>query len=154
MRYERSLPFDGDPRQALQVATGVLASNSFALELRGQTALVANGPGLHGTRQNPILGVTRAEIRVEAGTIRIAAELGGVRSMRNFLFIFPPALAILLLGTLSAAGLPWHSVGLAVLLALAPWLVLAPALTGWVKRRTTHALDTLLHNMASVGGAG
>jgi len=151
--HTSSVPFHGDPAQAMEVAKGLFASNGFLVELPSPSRLVARGPSMTSTNQNPILGVTRAEIDIDLTSIRVAAELGGVRRMRNFLFLFPPGLALLLTAGFLVSGFSWKH-ALIPFLAVSPWLVLSPLMSRWVRRRTVRALDAVLHNMASMSGAG
>ncbi|RJX26543.1 MAG: hypothetical protein C4531_15545 [Desulfurivibrio sp.] len=153
MEYRKTLPFDGDRQRAVDLARSVFINNNFKIESADQAEVLVRGPGMQGTRQNPLVGASRVRLRVEAASIELSAELGGVRRIRNFLLLFPPALASLLSLVFLilpmqpfAAAIPW--------LAVSPWLFLSPLMARWIRSRTIAALDTLLHNMKLTGEMG
>jgi hypothetical protein len=150
MEYKTSVPFRGSAKAAIHVARLQFMANGFKVEQPGESELAAIGPGMHSTKQNPILGVSRARIIVSANAINLHAELGGVKFMQRFVYIFPPALGFLLALVFACTPtMPRHA-PLAAFVPVLPWLVLSPLLAGWVKRRTIKAVDTLVYNMANV----
>jgi len=146
MEYIKTMPFEGDGESAIKIARSIFANNNFIIESLSNLEIVAKGPGMQSTKQNPLLGASRVRIAIESSFITLSAELGGVKWMRNFLFVFPPSLALLLSITFFilpiasfAAFIPW--------LAVLPWVFLSPLVARWIKKRTLSALDTMLHNM-------
>jgi len=147
MNYAASIAFDGKCDDALELARTVLATNGFQVNVPGPSQLSAKGPGMFSTRDNPLLGATAMTIRIAEGRIDLAAELGGVKRMRTFLFVFPPALGLVLVVLFLTLGMEWWPVLLTVAVALCPWIVLSPVLARWISSRTLRAIDTLLYNM-------
>lgn len=151
---------------AIQAAVDALAHQGFRIEQdKGKSATLV-GPGMHSTRQNPLVGASEITLRVEGGMLHAEAELGGVDTMRRFLFRFPLLLGLGLGLTFAVAGglaggrafgggfgVPWAPgwrwllLGLAAgLLPVAPWLVLSPLMARRIRRRTESAIDALIHN--------
>ena len=150
MQYNKSVPFNGSASTAIETAQLQLMANGFKLDQPGETELIATGRGMHSTKQNPIVGASHVRITVSSSSINICAELGGVKFMQRFVYIFPPALGGFL--ALVFAFIPNFPkrVPLMALLPILPWLVISPLMARWIKNRTTKALNTLVHNMASV----
>lgn len=151
MDYRKTIVFAGKCPGVIETARSVFVNNNFKIESLSDTEIIAEGPGMYGTKQNPLVGATRVHIIVKPGRIDLLAELGGVRRLRNFVFFFPPALALVLSITFlflpmapSAALIPW--------LAVSPWLFLSPFVARLIKNRAISALDTLLHNMKTGSG--
>lgn len=155
-------PTDG----VLQSAITTFTNNGFAITQHDSTSALLTGPGLHSTKQNPILGISSVTLRLHESELVAVAELGGVDSMRRFLIRFPLLLGIglglffgigggFLFGQHSGVvfGVPWASgwhwlivaMGGAMLPVL-PWLVLAPLISGMVRKRTEKSLETLVKN--------
>jgi len=149
MNYTASIAFDGKCDDALELARIVLATNGLKVNVKGSSELLAQGPGLFNTRDNPLLGATAVTIRIAEGRIDLAAELGGVKRMRTFLFVFPPALGLVLVVLFLTLGMEWRHVLLTVAVAICPWIILSPVLARWVSSRTLRAIDTLLYNMTA-----
>ena len=157
----------GTPARALHSAVTTLTNNEFAIVHCDDARATLTGPGLNSTRQNPLLGATRIDLRVDDNRLDVDAELGGVDSMRRFLTWFPLLLGA---GLGAVAGglffsqfgddldLPWaegwqrilFAVG-AAMLPVAPWLVLSPMMARWICNRTQRALETLVNNAAHAG---
>ncbi len=148
--YETSVPFGGSPGGAMKTACSLLMANGFRLDQPTETEIIATGPGMQSTSENGIRGVSLANITVSADTIGVHAELGGVQTVRRFLYYGPPALGLLLYPTtLLIPNASWF-VYLGVFAPLLPWLIISPLMVMWVKKRTTNAVDTMLHNMVNV----
>ena len=150
MQYETSVPFTGPANIAIEAARLQLMANGFKLDQLTETELIATGKGMYSTKQNPIVGVSHIRITVSSDSIEIIAELGGVKSMQWFLYIFPPALVLLSIIFKFIRSSTWHGPRTA-LLAVLPWVVVSPLMARWIKNRTTRAVDTLAHNMTSTG---
>jgi hypothetical protein len=154
MQYKRSVSFGGSADKAIEVARLQFMANGFKLDQPSETELVATGHGMHSSRQNPIAGVSHARITVSSHSIDIIAELGGVKFMQKFLYIFPPALGgFLAIVFACIPSFPWH-VPLMAFLPVLPWVVISPLMAKWIKNRTTRAVDILAHNMKSAGNMG
>lgn len=152
MDYKATVPFTGSVRAAMDVARSQFITNGFRIESNSDRQIVATGPGMHNSRQNPIVGISRAAVTVSNNTIEIDAELGGVRFMRNFLYVFPPALGALLAIVFACIpDFPREKAFLPFLVVL-PWLVISPVMAKWLNKRTIMAVDTIAHNMATIGG--
>ncbi len=147
MFYETSIPYSKDPQDALLLARSVLTQTGFRIESLDNRCLEAHGPGLQSTHQNPLRGASRVRILIYDETIHLSAELGGVVWMRNFLYLFPPALGCILMLVFALTGLPLLTCGGALVGALSPWLVLSPLMARGIRRSAVEALDTLLQNM-------
>lgn len=150
MEYKTSAQFAGPADRAIERARLCLMTNGFKLYQPSDTQLVATGPGMHSTNQDPILGATRITVTVSSDLVDIEAELGGVRFMQLFVFLFPPALvAVMSFGFMFAQITPrqFPLVGLGLFVM---WAIMSPLMARAIKNRTTEALDTLVHNMANV----
>jgi hypothetical protein len=148
MEYKKTTEFNGSGADALDAARSVFINNNFRIQTMDGGGIVAIGPGLNSTRQNPLLGATVVKITAGTSSLALEASLGGIARMRTFLYAFPPVLGIVLSAVflvipgmpLYAAAIPW--------LAISPWAVLAPVMVGRIKKSTVTALDTLLANIA------
>jgi hypothetical protein len=147
MEYKTSVPYKGPTHPPLETARSHFIANGFRIDRLSETELIAIGQGMYSTKQNPIAGASRTRITVSPDSIDIIAELGGVKSIQRFLYIFPPALAgCLALIFACIPGFPANALLLAFLPVL-PWMVLSPLMARWVRRRTIGALDNLAHNL-------
>jgi hypothetical protein len=65
--------------------------------------------------------------------------------MKTFVYIFPPALALLLFLTFTIVGMdiPWLYA-----LWVLPWIFVAPWIGNMIERKTTRAVDRLVRGMA------
>ncbi len=151
MNYEQSIEFHGDPVRAFAAASNILMPNSFKLVEKTLDHVVYEGAGMISSCQSPLMGATRIRIEAKWDRLNLSAWLGGVRSMTWFLWIFPFALAGVILTIFAAMGISHlRETGLIALLSISPWMVLSPLMSQWLKRRTERALDTLLSNLAAV----
>jgi Flp pilus assembly protein TadB len=147
MFYETSIPYSKDPQDALLLARSVLTQTGFRIESLDNRCLEANGPGLRSSHQNPLRGASHVRILIYDETIHLAAELDGVVWMRNFLYLFPPALGVFLMLVFVLTGLSLLTSGCALVGALSPWLILSPLMARNIRKSTVEALDSLLQNM-------
>jgi len=152
--YETSVPFTGDPGPAIAAARLFLGANGFKVDQPNNAELLATGPGMRSTRQNPILGVTSGRLKFTGRSIDFTGELGGVEFMRKFLCYFPPGLALGLMISFCIAGVfvpdfPWVAVAIAPL-AVLPWIFISPLMLRSITKKTHAAVDTLLENIATV----
>jgi hypothetical protein len=152
--YRTGVEFTGDTGRAFRAATIVLLSNGFQIVEEDGSTVVYQGPGMISSRQNPLVGASRIEIARQGDRLVLAAELGGIRTMRRFLFALPVGLAALFLVVFGLTlPVPFAQAALFSIAPLLPWIVLSPLLANWIERRTCRALDTLLAQVASLGGA-
>jgi hypothetical protein len=170
--YARSISFEGDMGKALDAAVTTLTPLGFVVAGKKLSMVELAGPGLRSTRQPPILGASLIVLDGDRGRLTLEAELGGVATMRRFLYLFPLAMALgfavlfgLGMGVLFGRqfgvgfGVPaaprwdWLNFALpAAVLPLSPWVVLSPLLARRTRQRTIRALDGLLTNLASLKG--
>lgn len=152
--------------KALDLAKQSLATNGFRVESQTEDYLIAVGPGLRSTSQNPLLGATRITLKVAEHHLAMEADLNGVRTLQSFVRWFPLGLGLVLgvtlgvvqgfvLGSQSGVGfgVPWASgwrwMALTLggsLLPVSPWLILAPMISRSIEKRTKSSLDTLVIN--------
>jgi hypothetical protein len=159
MEYSKTVPFTGHGVRALDVARGAFVGQGFQIVASDDHELRVTGPGLNSTKENPLKGVSEASIIIRSSTIEIKALLGGVQKMKTFLRLFPLGLALFFLIVFGA--LAWSLpdlrrawIFLTPVLALSPWLFLAPMITRMIEKRTKQAVDTLLNNMTMIGRDG
>jgi hypothetical protein len=143
--HECSHPLRGSAEAALDVARTALLALGFEIVAEDAGQLHALGPGLQSNRQPALLGASELHIRLDRTRVSARATLGGVATLRAFLFVFPPALALLIsaIGLLSGVDVGWTA-----LLSVSPWLVLSPWLAAALERHTMRAVDRLIHGMA------
>jgi hypothetical protein len=154
MDYTQQTSFSGNFTKALDVCTATLTTLGFRIVSQEQYSRCFEGPGMQSTKQNPILGASTIRLSWKEQKLVLDAELKGLERMRQFLLFFPPGLALFFV---MLFGILFHTrgFGFVVLLSIAPllpWLVLSPLLIKMTKTRTLQALDTLLNNIAAVGG--
>lgn len=150
MNYQRTIALSNDEiKKSMETAQAIFMQNGFAMTKKGEWDFEFNGPGMHSTKQNPLLGVSRARLKLSGRQLKLEADLGSVRRMQWFILIFPFALGLFIFLLIGAAQKNIQS-GLPVLAAVAPWIVIAPWMSRWMKRRTVRALDTLLENVAQI----
>lgn len=163
MRYSTSATSSKPMQSVLQSALVLLTTSGFEIVDRRENRVDLVGPGLHSSRQNPILGASRIQLRIVDRELMLEAELGGVESMRRFLMIFPFALGLglgLAFAFLGAVGImPPLGVGFGAewvlrigmgILPVLPWLVISPLIANAIKSRTQRALDVLVRNAVAL----
>lgn len=150
MDYTKTVPIKGDGRKALERARSVFIQQGFQVSPISTQRFEAKGEKLLRNNHNPFHGVSRAIFMVSGGILTVEAEFGGVRRLRNFLYIFPPALGLVLVVSFSLAGnfagKPWYMPYLP-LGPVAPWVVISPLMAWSFRRRVIETLDTLLENL-------
>jgi hypothetical protein len=103
------------------------------------------GSGMQSNRQPALVGISLLKLKISSSAITASAVLGGVAKMKNFVYLFPPGLALFLLVVHNLMGI--ESSWLYALWVL-PWLVIAPLIGFSLERKTTKALDGLVRSMA------
>lgn len=156
IEYSRAVPFAGRAARALSVAQSAFVNQGFEIIASSDSELRVAGPGLRSTGENPLKGVSEAYIIIRSSAIEIKALLGGVQKMKMFLRLFPLLMVLffLLVFGILAWQLPvfrhaW--IFLIPVLALSPWLFLAPLMGRNIEKRTKQAVDLLLNNMMMLG---
>jgi len=147
MHYDKSLPCPEQAERALEEVRERLLHLGFCLKLVGERDFEVAGPGMHSTKEDPLLGISAARVSVGERQLRIHAELGAARRMQAFVLYFPVALVVVLCGvfafTVPHGEMFAQSSGLVLLLS---WLVVGFAMGLWIERRTKRAIDVLLEN--------
>ncbi|MCP4696639.1 MAG: hypothetical protein GY862_07300 [Gammaproteobacteria bacterium] len=145
--YEYSSPFHGKAAEAFNVARTALLSLGFEILLDSGTELHAEGPGMHSNQQPELLGVSLLRLRIASSKITAAATLGGVATMKTFIYLFPPGLAVALLLTFGfmGMGISWFHT-----LWVLPWIFIAPLMGAALERKTIRAVERLVRGMANV----
>ena len=143
--HKYSIPFSGSAEKAIDVARTSLLSLGFEISAISENELYATGPGMHSNQQPDLLGVSTLKLLVDTSSITAIAKLGSAAKMKAFVYIFPPALVLILLLVFSLIGMEvsWHFVWL-----LLPWIFISPLIGNMIERRTTKAVDRLVRGMA------
>lgn len=147
MTHESRASFSGDAGAVLDRAVDQLATIGFMLTDRSSTSRALAGPGMRSTRQPPLVGAAEIVIEREGGEMVVRADLGGIRTMKLFLWIFPPSLCLFIGASIALTNEPvdWTAVALPAL----PWLIISPLMSRFIERRTRRALDAWLHTLTS-----
>jgi type IV secretory pathway TrbD component len=158
MPYDASLPFRGNREKAFQLAESALAALGFRLKLRTPASLQFVGPGMNSTKQSPLTGASRIDIRAGSSSMDLEAELGGAEFMARFVSYFPLGLCValaavlsLVFGILFGTGMWMVAVAVAAGGPAVMWLFLGPVLGRRIRERTCRALDALLESMVTEG---
>lgn len=143
--YHYSVAFTGNAADAFNVARTALLSLGFEILVDSGEELHAEGPGMHSNQQPDLLGASLVELRVADSKINLTATLGGVATMKTFVYLFPPGLVLsfFVLNSMLDDGVS----GLVYLVVL-PWLLIAPLIGRKLENTTTRALDRLVRGMA------
>lgn len=144
MEYQQSIHVARDGKQAFDHIISMFTRHHFMLTKVNEKEARLKGSGMYSTKQNPLLGVSHAVLRLNGQTLKLEAELGGARFMQRFVMIFPFGLGVALALVFFAISRSYHA--LIALAAVSPWLAIAPIMSRWIRSRTVDALDVLLHN--------
>ncbi|GMV90747.1 MAG: hypothetical protein AMXMBFR82_05250 [Candidatus Hydrogenedentota bacterium] len=154
MDYKKTVPITGDGRKVLDQARNTFIQQGFDVSPVSGHQFEARGEKLLRNNHNPFHGVSRADFMIAGGMLTVDAALGGVRRLRNFLIVFPPALALAIAVIFSLlgefAGQPWYVPFLLALAPVVPWIFIAPLMTYSFQRKVIRTLDSLLENLRSV----
>lgn len=146
--YKDTIPLHGQAETALQLAWATLLALGFDVHKPAKYELTAKGPGMRSTRQPALLGVSRLKLSIHQQSLMVEYQLGGLDFLKKFIYVFPPALALLLALVFSVVGLEVDWVHFSWLL---PWPLLAPWLFRVQKQRSLRAVEELLHAIAQSG---
>lgn len=152
MEYAKKAQFTGSAAKAMEAARTTFMQNNFQITANSDYELRVVGPGMTGTKENPLKGVSEATINIRSSEIEVRATLGGAQRLKNFVLFFPLGMALLffvIFGVLSLSLPQFRNwmVFLIPVLALSPWLVISPLMAKAIEKRTIAAVDTLLNNM-------
>ncbi len=152
IQYEQSVNLKCDRKEALSEAKRYFMNHGFKLEENESNELIVTGKGMNSSRQNPIRGLTKGKLIFSNTEINFSGELGGVEFMKKFLYFFPPFLALVIIVPLAITAYlkkDFPTFGLFIpLLAISPWIFLAPMMAGSIKKKTEFEIETLLSNIA------
>lgn len=143
--YKYSTAFRGDVAEAFAVARTALLSLGFEIVVDTKSELKAEGPGMHSNQQPELLGVSALQLMISPSEITAKAKLGGVATMKTFVYLFPPGLvlSLLFINSLFGVEMSW----LYALIVL-PWIFIAPFIGRSLENKTTRAVDRLVRGMA------
>ncbi len=100
---------------------------------------------MHSNQQPALMGASVLHFSVSENSVGVRATLGGVTTMKKFIYLFPPILvASLLIMTsfLQPAFFPWH------ILWVLLWAGVALFIGRSFERTTNQAIDRLVRAMA------
>lgn len=143
--HEYSVPFEGNPDKALDIARTALLSLGFEILLDTDRELHAKGPGMHSNQQPALVGASLIRLSVSDFSIGVKAALGGVATMKTFIYLFPPLLVaslLVMMAFMEPAFSPMH------ILWVLLWAGVAPMIGKALEGKTTEAIDRLVRSMA------
>ncbi len=143
--YAYSTQFAGIKEEALNVARVALLSLGFEVLLESDNELEATGPGMHSNQQPDLLGATYIHFELTNNSIDVDAVLGGVDTMKKFVYFFPPGLVISLL---IVQGIFEDPIEAYFYLLIIPWLFIARLIAKTFEKSTSNAIDRLVSGMA------
>jgi hypothetical protein len=144
-QHEYSVPFNGNPADALDVARTALLALGFEIALDSDRELHAEGPGMHSNQQPALVGASSIRFLVTESSVSVVARLGGVATMKTFVYLFPPGLVASLL---VMAKFLEPDFSLLHLLWVLLWAGIAPFIGRALERSTNRAIDRLVRSMA------
>jgi hypothetical protein len=147
IQYNKTIQFAGDVDAAMTMAKTIFGLNGFNLNQTGLGRLCLTGPGMTSTKQNPILGLSRGELTFTGEALELTGELGGVAFMKKFLYLFPPALVVVMMVIFMFTN-PDQPVGFTPLWSVVPWIVLSPVLSKYIQKKTEDAIATTLDSIS------
>ena len=161
MDYEKTIPFNGDPSRAIDLAVQAFTVNGFRITSKTGSSIEAEGPGMLNTREQPLRAASRVSLAFTGSTASVRADFGALRKLLRIMSLILVALAVFLEILFFAIGpsMRWdHPVAhprrflaLMSLAPLAPWPILVSVIWTLMRKRVRRELDTLLHNMTMVG---
>ena len=143
--YDYSTPFTGINAGALDIARVALLSLGFEILSESDNELEASGPGMHSNQQPDLLGATYIHFKITSTRINVDAVLGGVDTMKKFVYFFPPGLVISLLILQGIFGNPIEAY---FYLLIIPWFFIAHVIAKILEKTTSNAIDRLVRGMA------
>jgi hypothetical protein len=161
--YEKSVTIKGDPKAALELARNSLMTRDFVVSSIGDAGLEAKNPQtLRNNHQDPLLAISTAFVRSHEGILTVQAEFGKVRRFTVTMTGIVLGIAVVLFVVFAVLGVGHHQRGVIridpdifpflAFLPFVPWPIILVFIGRGLKKNASLALDTLLQNMASVGG--
>lgn len=143
--YERTVPLHVNRALALLSLRNALADLGFEIRSEHPDGFEVLGPGMHSTKQDPLLGVSKAKVLATPTHLTVHAELGSVRRMQYFVLVLP-CLALLFVCLIFLCMVPHGElfVRSSAPSLLLTWLLVGLLMGFWLQHRTTRALDLLL----------
>ncbi len=149
--HEYSAPFGGNAADALDVARTALLALGFEIVLDSGRELHARGPGMHSNQQPALVGASLIRFSVSGSAVSVKASLGGVATMKTFVYLFPPVLVASLLVMTKFLE---PSFSLLHILWVLLWAGVAPIIGRALERNTNQAIDRLVRAMAQARRRG
>jgi len=155
MEYTVTRHFAGNREKAFDLISSVFISNGYKQVSRDARSLNFEGEAGASTRSRAFLGATSVTFSFEDDMLTLHARMGGVRKMATLIVLLPVALAVLFLVTF---GILFGEMGprfiaMVSLGPVLPWMLLAPFLINWLKKRSHEALEKLLESIVRTGEA-
>jgi len=154
MTYEKTITFTGKPSAALDIIKNTFLPNGYQIAECTENSISLTGNNLFWLQQqnNPLIGISQINVRIENSTISLKAELGNITKVMIFLLAFVVGIGLLMtiiFAIVFAKKEEGANIILISLLPLAPWPVLAPLIFFFLKYRTCKALDILVNNLTT-----
>jgi hypothetical protein len=153
MQYHTTTPYRGDTTAAMKRLVETFSQLGFRIEQRETHAVELTGPGMHNTRQSPLVALSRVRIETARGELSLSADYGALDRLLRFMGVFLVSLAVFLCVVFAIVfrNRPGFHLWL-VVLPFVPWPFLLPLLGVVLRRRVRRALDNLIHNTAMMAG--
>ena len=146
--YGKTISVAGDPLVALDALAVAFAAAGFRTVESAHDGFSAKGPGMRSTHESALRGASKVCVTLAGRQIRLEAELGGVRSMQQFLILFPPLLVFVIFGLIyllsPAPPSPY------ILWIIVLWVVIDIFWVPAIRRATVREIDNLLESVASL----
>jgi hypothetical protein len=160
MNYESSQPFRGNPAGAINFAAATLAASGFRIQERTDTTLRVSG-GMFNSNKNPLFGSSQITLSVSGGRVQASAKIDGpkrVMLLVAVILFFTFGLIVVTFLLASMHDQHGHTAGthqklILGLLPLCPWPVVIPLMYFLVRYKARKAVDTLVHNAATMAGS-
>jgi hypothetical protein len=153
--FELRQPLQAEPQRVLDTARQALLGQGALVKQVSERELHVVCEWAQMGR-SPLVGMTEGTLRLEGTTLYLRATLGGIAKVRRFALLLPLGIG----GTLTTIfALIWWTPGdqpdapwapLVPLVAVAPWLVIAPLMGRALGRTTRKALTRLAESLGSM----
>ncbi len=155
MEYQNSKHVSGEASAAAKRIVDALAAVGFRIAVQQDDSVELLGPGMHSSRQNPLVGASKVVVRSHRREVAIEADFGAVRRLirtLGFFFVGMGVCFFVLFGFVIHSDNPTLVTRFVLpLLPLAPWPVLLPWMSWLFQRRTARAFDALLERVGAEG---
>jgi hypothetical protein len=154
MDYENRTLIQGDPIKVLEAALNILVAMGFSIVKKEKYLLELSDPGLHSSKQNPILGASKIIVSINGNELVVQAEYGGIRKLMKFITILIVVMAIsFLIFFTFLFGKQSDNIVYISLAPFLPWIVLLPLMSNIFQKRIKKSLDTFVNNVLVVGSS-